>query len=84
MLPVEEQLKTLRRGTAEIIDEKDLKELLAKGKPLRIKAGFDPTASTSWAHRAFTQNETVSGPGSRSHFSYWRFHRDDWRPNWTF
>ena len=44
MLPVEEQLKTLRRGTAEIIDEKDLKELLAKGKPLRIKAGFDPTA----------------------------------------
>ncbi|MED5353377.1 MAG: tyrosine--tRNA ligase [Nitrospinota bacterium] len=44
MQPAEEQLKTLRRGTAEIIDEKDLKELLAKGKPLRIKAGFDPTA----------------------------------------
>ena len=44
MLSVDEQLKTLRRGTAEIIDEKDLKELLAKGRPLRIKAGFDPTA----------------------------------------
>jgi len=44
MLSIEEQLKTLRRGAAEIIDEKDLKELLAKGKPLRIKAGFDPTA----------------------------------------
>ena len=44
MLSVDEQLKTLRRGTAEIIDEKDLKGLLAKGKPLRIKAGFDPTA----------------------------------------
>ena len=44
MLSVDEQLKTLRRGTAEIIDEKDLKELQAKGKPLRIKAGFDPTA----------------------------------------
>ena len=44
MLPVEEQLKTLKRGAAEIIDEKDLKKLLAKGKPLRIKAGFDPTA----------------------------------------
>ncbi|MBC8284775.1 MAG: tyrosine--tRNA ligase [Nitrospinae bacterium] len=44
MLPVEEQLKTLRRGTSEIIDEKDLTELLAKGQPLRIKAGFDPTA----------------------------------------
>ena len=44
MLPAEEQLKTLRRGAAEIIDEEDLKELLAKGQPLRIKAGFDPTA----------------------------------------
>ena len=44
MLPVEEQLKTLRRGTSEIIDEKDLAKLLAEGKPLRIKAGFDPTA----------------------------------------
>ena len=44
MLQVEEQLKTLRRGTAEIIDEKDLKELLSKDQPLRIKAGFDPTA----------------------------------------
>ena len=44
MLPVEELLKTLRRGTSEIIDEKDLAKLLAKDKPLRIKAGFDPTA----------------------------------------
>ena len=44
MLPIEEQLKTLRRGTSEIIDEKDLAQLLAKDKPLRIKAGFDPTA----------------------------------------
>ena len=44
MLPAEEQFKTLRRAAAEIIDEKDLKEMLAKGKPLRIKAGFDPTA----------------------------------------
>jgi len=44
MLSVEEQLKTIRRGTAEIISEKDLAELLATGKPLRIKAGFDPTA----------------------------------------
>lgn len=44
MLPAEEQLKTLRRGASEIIGEKDLAELLAKGQPLRIKAGFDPTA----------------------------------------
>ena len=44
MLPAKEQLKTLRRGTAEIIDEKDLTKLLEKGVPLKIKAGFDPTA----------------------------------------
>ena len=44
MLPAKEQLKTLRRGTSEIIDEKDLAELLEKGVPLKIKAGFDPTA----------------------------------------
>tara|TARA_Y100001934_G_scaffold112337_1_gene137453 strand:- start:224 stop:1423 length:1200 start_codon:yes stop_codon:yes gene_type:complete len=44
MLSAKEQLKTLRRGTSEIIDEKDLAELLEKGVPLKIKAGFDPTA----------------------------------------
>lgn len=44
MKPVDEQLKTIRRGTSEIIDEKDLAKLLATGKPLKVKAGFDPTA----------------------------------------
>ena len=44
MLPVQEQLKTIRRGVSEIIDEKELADLLASGKPLRVKAGFDPTA----------------------------------------
>lgn len=44
MIPVEEQLKSIRRGTSEIIDEKDLAKLLATGKPLKVKAGFDPTA----------------------------------------
>lgn len=44
MFPVDEQLKAIRRGTSEIIDEKDLAKLLASGKPLKVKAGFDPTA----------------------------------------
>ncbi|MFQ5451336.1 MAG: tyrosine--tRNA ligase [Nitrospinaceae bacterium] len=48
MLPVSEQLKIIRRGTTEIIDEKELAAQLEKsikaGKPLRVKAGFDPTA----------------------------------------
>ena len=44
MIPVDEQLKSIRRGTAEIIDEKDLAKLIDTGKPLKVKAGFDPTA----------------------------------------
>jgi tyrosyl-tRNA synthetase len=44
MLSVQEQLKTIRRGTSEIISEQNLEDLLALGRPLRVKAGFDPTA----------------------------------------
>lgn len=44
MTPVDEQLKTIRRGASEVIDEKDLTKLLTTGKPLKVKAGFDPTA----------------------------------------
>lgn len=40
----EEQLKKLKRGTAEIISEADLLEKLKEGRPLRIKLGLDPTA----------------------------------------
>jgi len=47
-LPVAEQLDYLRKGAAEIIREGDLCERLDKclrtGKPMRVKAGFDPTA----------------------------------------
>jgi tyrosyl-tRNA synthetase len=39
----EEALALLRRGTAEIITEEDLKRKLASGRPLRIKLGVDPT-----------------------------------------
>lgn len=37
-------LKELQRGTSEIIEEKALRALLAENRPLRVKAGFDPTA----------------------------------------
>jgi tyrosyl-tRNA synthetase len=39
-----DQFAELRRGAAEILTEADLLKKLAKGRPLRIKAGFDPTA----------------------------------------
>ena len=44
MLPVEEQLAYLKKGLAELIREEDLRERLSQGRPLRVKAGFDPTA----------------------------------------
>ena len=44
MTTVDEQLALLRRGADEIIQEDELRERLASGRPLRIKAGFDPTA----------------------------------------
>ena len=43
-LPVEEQITYLEKGFAEIIRHEDLRERLAEGRPLRVKAGFDPTA----------------------------------------
>ena len=44
MMSPAEQLAELRRGTSEILLEADLLRKLQKGRPLRIKAGFDPTA----------------------------------------
>lgn len=37
-------LEIIKRGADEILAEADLKQKLALGRPLRIKAGFDPTA----------------------------------------
>jgi tyrosyl-tRNA synthetase len=44
MATVEDALALVRRGTEEIIQESELVERLKRGKPLKIKAGFDPTA----------------------------------------
>ncbi len=44
MKSVEEQLALIKRGAEEILVEKELIEKLESGKPLRVKAGFDPTA----------------------------------------
>jgi len=47
-LTVEQQLTYIQRGLAELIREEDLRERLElcrrEGRPLRVKAGFDPTA----------------------------------------
>ena len=44
MVAVEEALEIIRRGAEEILIEEGLVEKLKTGRPLRIKAGFDPTA----------------------------------------
>jgi tyrosyl-tRNA synthetase len=47
-LPVEQQLSYIKKGLAELIREEELRERLTasakEGRPLRVKAGFDPTA----------------------------------------
>jgi len=47
-LPVDEQMDLLQKGASEIIRVADLRERLEEnrktGRPLRVKAGFDPTA----------------------------------------
>jgi len=40
----EQQLELIKRGTEEIISEGELLAKLKEGRPLRVKAGFDPTA----------------------------------------
>ena len=45
MKTVQEQLAIIKRGAEEILVEKELIEKLESGKPLRVKAGFDPTAA---------------------------------------
>src|SRR5262252_3098022 len=46
--PVDEQLQYIKKGSSEIIREPELRDRLEKscasGKPLRVKAGFDPTS----------------------------------------
>ena len=47
MLPLEEQLKVIRRGAEQIVPEDELRKKLERsiktGKPLRVKYGIDPT-----------------------------------------
>ncbi len=44
MPDIASQLETIRRGCDELLIEAELVEKLKKGAPLRVKAGFDPTA----------------------------------------
>ena len=43
-IEISQQLAVIKRGADELLIEAELVEKLKKGQPLRIKAGFDPTA----------------------------------------
>ena len=44
MADIDESLSRIRRGCEELLIESELVERLKTGRPLRVKAGFDPTA----------------------------------------
>ena len=84
-MTIDEQLAYLRKGMAEIIREEDLRERLIAaekhGRPLRVKAGFDPDRARSapGPHRAAAQDEALSGPGPHGDLPDRRHDRDDRR-----
>ncbi len=43
-LSIKEQLEIIKRGSVELVTEEELIAKLKRGKPLRVKIGFDPTA----------------------------------------
>ena len=43
-MTVDEQLDYLAKGAVDLIERADLKAKIARGKPLTVKVGFDPTA----------------------------------------
>jgi tyrosyl-tRNA synthetase len=43
-MTLDEQIEYLAKGSVDLIEKGDLKAKIARGKPLTIKVGFDPTA----------------------------------------
>ena len=43
MISVEDAMQQIKRGSDEILVESELRTKLLRGKPLNIKAGFDPS-----------------------------------------
>jgi len=44
MASIDQQLEIIKRGADELLIESELRDKLKSGRPLRVKAGFDPTA----------------------------------------
>jgi len=44
MIDLQSELEIIKRGAVEVLQEDELIAKLKRGRPLRVKAGFDPTA----------------------------------------
>ena len=78
-----EQLAELRRGANEILTEADLIRKLRRGRPMIVKAGFDPDRArpAPGPHRAAEQDAPVPAVRARGGVPDRGLHRDDRRPH---
>ena len=67
MLSVDEQMRIITSGAAQIVPEADLRKKLEKGEPLNIKLGVDPTSPDLHLGHAPAQDASVPGPGPQGH-----------------
>ena len=83
MPSIDEQLKTIRRGADEVLVEAEMQERLQRGVPLRVKAGFDPTAPDLHLGHTVLINKLrqFQELGHQVALPDRRFHRDDRRPD---
>ena len=76
----DEALALLSKGAAQIINEHELREKLALGRPLRVKLGVDPTTSDIHLGHTIVLQKAAAvsrlGPPGNSHHR--RFHGNDW------
>ena len=80
MLSVDEQMRIITSGAAQIVPEADLRKKLEKGEPLNIKLGVDPhqPRPAPGPCRAAAQDAPVPGPGPQRHPHHRQRYRVDW------
>jgi Tyrosyl-tRNA synthetase len=78
---ISDALAIIQRGAAEILPEHELVEKLDLGRPLRIKAGFDPTAPDLHLGHTVLINKLrqFQDLGHEVIFLIGDFYRLDWR-----
>ena len=68
MLSVDEQMRIITSGAAQIVPEADLRKKLEKGEPLNIKLGVDPTSPDLHLGHAVDPHVVVSLRQAACHY----------------